>query len=235
MKFTKNKYLKFLVELLVIFIGITLSFWVENFRQSNEDKKTETKYYEGFLSDLQKDKASLVELKAFYELEKKSAFTILKYYQGVPLNVDSFYYAFMGVTFARHFTPNTNTFDEVISSSNMKLLSDQSIKSEILDLRTMYSQIKAQEDHMQHDLNEYLFNNATTTIDYAEVLELFDTDRNANDQLKKDIKKLLEITQFKNFCVIIAFNAGGLASNSYGPTITKCDSLIKRIETKLNE
>jgi hypothetical protein len=170
-------------------------------------------------------------LKRIYGHEKKSALTILKYYEGEPLNVDTFFRAITGVMFAQHFIPNTNTFEEVISSSNMKLISDQTIKNEILDLRSLYSTIKAQEDHIQHDLTEYLYTNVSTTVDYAPMLK---PDRANNDRVKKDIKKLMEIIQFKNFCVIMAANTGNLAVNSYEPAILKCDSLLKRIDAKLN-
>ena len=77
-----------------------------------------------------------------------------------------------------------------------------------------------------------MFNNLTTTLDYEQLLK---SDRADNERVKKDIKKLMEIIQFKNFCIIIKYNTNDLLLNSYAPAIVKCDSLIKRIETKLKD
>jgi hypothetical protein len=229
MKLSGRKFSGFLVELIIIFTGITLSFWVENYRQSKKDEETENQYLAGFLSDIKRDKIHLNELKSIRNSQRKASLSLLEYYKGKPLKIDSFYFSLLNIQFSHHFLPHTNTFDELISSSNIKLISDQSIKDGILDLRSLYSAIKLQEDHVQHDLSEYLYNNITTTIDYDNFFGV------SNKQMsEREIKKLMNVLQFKNFCSILTYNSTELLFK-YDQAIMKGDSLIQEIETNLEK
>ena len=75
-----KKYWKYILELIIIFLGITLSFWVENYREDLEEIKIERKYLEGLIIDLKRDKESLISWKEIRLRQQKSGFRLLKFH-----------------------------------------------------------------------------------------------------------------------------------------------------------
>lgn len=157
MAFINFKYSKFLIELVVIFIGITLSFWVENFRESREDNHIEIKYLKGFLTDIQLNKVELTNIRQIRQAQISSSAAMLEYFAGKNIDVDTFYHHYYTVLPPFSFIPNTNTIEEVINSSHLRLISNDLIKNNLLGLRTNYDQIKAQESNIAHLQFAYLY------------------------------------------------------------------------------
>ena len=131
-----KKYGKYILELIIIFLGITLSFWVENYREDLEEIKIERKYLEGLIIDLERDKESLISWKEIRQRQQNSGFRILKFYEGEQLNVDTFYYNYYTILPFYDFIPNTNTYDEIINSGHLRLIRNQDIKNDLFDLKT---------------------------------------------------------------------------------------------------
>src|SRR5882757_306662 len=55
---------KYLFDLVVLFVGITAAFYVENFRQDLSDKEDLNKYLQGLMDDLRSDSVIYVTAKA---------------------------------------------------------------------------------------------------------------------------------------------------------------------------
>jgi hypothetical protein len=157
MAFMEFKYSKFLIEMIVIFIGITLSFWVENYRQHREDNDIEIKYLKGFLADIQLNKDEITTMKDLRNAQINSSAAMLEYFAGKKIDVDSFYHHYYTILPPLSFIPNTNTMEEVINSSHLRLISNDKIKTNLLGLRTNYDQIKTQEANLAHVQFAYLY------------------------------------------------------------------------------
>ena len=230
-----NNVSKYIFELAVIFIGITLSFWVENFRESRQEREIEGKYLRGFQADFKHDKEELIKLKGQRQTQKKSAYEILKFFNGDKLVIDSFYTHYYAVLPYYRFVPNTNTLEEVINSSHLRILSDDSIKANILEIRAMYERIKTLEDHIYHDQVTYMYDNGFGTIDLSGYILLLNKESLVADPVHiKAAEKLLRDQQQKNAYFLMAINIDELFA-IYDPAIKKCDLIIKQIKEKLKD
>lgn len=133
---------KYLIELIVIFVGITLSFWAENVRQDMEDKKLEKKYLQGLLFDLKKDLTEVERYRTIRLGQIRGAQSNLRAFRGDPIEKDSFLINFVVTSMEHHFLPHVNTYKEILNSGHLRLLTDDSLKAELLALMSLYDQLK---------------------------------------------------------------------------------------------
>jgi hypothetical protein len=113
MAFKKIKnYKTFILEMLAIFIGISASFWLANYRTSLEEAELSEKYLQGFIRDLEEDLVQLDTLIDVRERQSKSAKVLLNIIEINTLDVDTFYNNYYFLFPFWKFIPNTNTMEQ---------------------------------------------------------------------------------------------------------------------------
>ena len=208
---TAQKYRPFFLEMLAIFVGITASFWVADYATKLEEKNLTKKYLAGFIRDLEKDTTALNELIEIRNKQSKSVLTILKLIESKTLDVDSFYNSYYFIFPFYRFIPNINTLEEVLNSSHLRLIPDESLKNSILELRASYSTIKLNEEHIYHDRMAYLYNEITMAN--IELSGLFVAEENGSFSsgkdaavYKQDAEYFLQDRYFKSFLNLLELN-----------------------------
>ena len=112
------------------------------------------------------------------------------------------------------YTYINNTYQELVNSGNFAIISNDSIKTLLLNLEAAYQNIQFVEDHMYSDFKEniYHFYFGHTDINTHLKNYLFQiTDGQAGENLKlsrTDIDVILENQRFKNGFVLSIFNNG---------------------------
>lgn len=140
-----SKYLKYAIgEILLVMIGILLALQVNNWNEARKLRQIERSYLERLVVDL-KENEVLWERR--YEREKQrleGAWELLEF--SFSENQDTL------VKVLRNFQPVANfedliinqvTFNEMVSSGNLDLISNDSIKLKLLDLEKRYLTIKS--------------------------------------------------------------------------------------------
>ncbi len=135
-----QKWPEYLLEILVIILGILLALYVEEW---NEDRKDDEKGREYLLlleEDLKSDTTDLGESIRYYEQRMErlgSLVRILRNESPMPMKtIDSL---FWNLYITINFVASTETFQSMISSGDWELITNQSIKTSYYKLNKQYN------------------------------------------------------------------------------------------------
>jgi hypothetical protein len=127
-----NKYTKYIFEFIVIFVGITASFLVDEWRTTINTRQKKTEYTREFLSDVAMFQKKLDSIKSSLLIERRFISHVLENtYTADSLAVYS--------TFPHYFKPkgslNSATFQSIVSSGDLELIENKQIfvKLDIVD------------------------------------------------------------------------------------------------------
>jgi hypothetical protein len=146
-----------LAELVVVFVGVALAFAVDNLRESRNERAVGDQYRSGFRQDLMADLAMLRGQQEARRAQLRNALTTLEFFEGRPIEPQSFFGAYWSVLYELRTAPNRNTMDEVLSSGGLRLIRDARIRTGLLSLYVTYARIARLEEHMARDFDSYLY------------------------------------------------------------------------------
>lgn len=154
----------YLVELVVIFVGVALAFAVENLREDLNERAVGDRYLNDFRQDLQADAQMLQAQIETRRTQLKNALTVLEFYEGRAVEPQLFFEAFYPAMLSFSARPNRNTLTEVLNSGSLRLIRDDRIRTGLLDLYATYDDIAATEAHMARDFDVYLYDPTFSSI-----------------------------------------------------------------------
>lgn len=154
-----SKYLLYAVgEILLVVIGILIALQINNWNELRKERMQETKFLSGLKADLQVDLESLDEMKTLRTTKVVCSNMLLHPQQMVTRQqlrrVDSLIWSVLGWV---RFVPRTNTFDELINSGNLNIISNDSIKSMLLNLKEDHQTDEIYTEHMRREFDNYLY------------------------------------------------------------------------------
>jgi len=155
---------RYLIELVVVFVGVALAFAVENLREDLSNRSVEAQYLRGFRQDLLADAEMLRAEREARQAQMDNALAVLEFFEARAADPQSFFERYYSVLWALHVAPNRNTMDEVLNSGSLRLIRDARVRTGLLDLYASYARIAFFEDHMARDFDEYLYNTTFTSI-----------------------------------------------------------------------
>lgn len=188
----ENKVSKYLLyamgEIILVVIGILIALQINN---SNEENKTRTKelhYLQNLKTDLLLNIANINCFIKTRETQVKSASRILEYYEGKPLeDLNDFNNNSLNVYIWKKFYQNNNTFLELTNSGNLALISNDSIKNNLLNLEALYKELKGEEEHFRFDSEMLLYEPSFRILDLNPVTQKYIYD-SSNGQSGKNIE-----------------------------------------------
>ena len=135
-----GKYLIYAVgEILLVVIGIIIAVSLGEWRQQVKDRNEVLTYYNNLDADLQQDKAQLFELIKIYEKSTLGLVAEIDKLQLDSYNQDSLYKGFSNwnvYASSSKFKPQIAIYTEIVSNGKLKLINDNSLKSQLLKLYT---------------------------------------------------------------------------------------------------
>ena len=191
-----TKYFKYAIgEIILVVIGILIALSINNWNEGRKERIKEINYLENLKIDL------LNEIKnsehfATNHFEKANSCAILlnseapNTIKDVQVYTDRFEMVFMWFSFV----PNNNTFKELLSSGNLSLIKNDSIKNGLLELDKFYANISTSEDHMRREYEEFLYDINVKNISSLSFFDMSKATYGLPDRLKaKDIPEPLHI------------------------------------------
>jgi len=145
-------------EILLVVIGILLALQINNQNDLRKDRIKEVQYLANIRTDLE---INLLEMDRFMEYRTESiasANRVLEHFEGKPItdysafNADGVHIYEWG-----RFWQNNNTFQELVNSGNLALISNEAIKTALLDIELLYKIMKSEEDHYRFDTETALY------------------------------------------------------------------------------
>jgi len=240
---TENKFGKYILyavgEIFLVVVGILIALQINNANEANKTRDRELGYLRGIKADLS---LNILELQNFMESREnhiKSANIMLDYYENTPVS-DLDHFNFHAISILLWFPSdyNSNTFQELINSGNLAIISNDSIKNDLLNMEIGYKKIRFVENHLQHDFEGLIYG------PYFSIADLNPSMKNYFQQIgnnkkgskinisKEKVQALLESQKFKNGCALSIFNNNSLIQK-YSDMISTTNQLITRINREM--
>lgn len=157
----RKKWTHYLWEFLMLFLAVTLGFFVENQREHMVEHRREVQFIKSYISDLRKDIVLLDSVTKKRE-ERKIQIDSLTYILRLP---DPDLYGGQLYYYARYlprpyiYIPNDATIQQLKSSGNLRLIQSQEIKDSMLAYDQQFrfmETIRIREDQLIQRIFNYL-------------------------------------------------------------------------------
>lgn len=158
-KRTKIKWTYYFIELLVVFIGVTAGFLLNNWREETSELKLEKKYLESFYNDVLTDAEDLDSLIFRSQKKADTMIGILRKSAlvGESLNEELAKELVRELMFIEWFTPVNDTYDDIINSGNLNLISNYQLKEKISSYYSFLNQVANVEQYYNKHMDNYGF------------------------------------------------------------------------------
>lgn len=156
MKKIKKKHIyKYLIEILIIVIGVLIAFYLTNWGNEIEKRKTEKEIISQIYFEL---KDNLIDLKNDFALHKnslKSQIQIQKFIDNPNINSDSLMMDFYWTTKDEYIFPNRSAFDN-LKSKGMGIIKNDSLRDLITLVYNNYFPRITKGNNIHPDINEFV-------------------------------------------------------------------------------
>jgi Family of unknown function (DUF6090) len=241
-------YLRYAIgEILLVVIGILIALQVNNWNENRKERLIEIKYLKNLKHDLQSDSTDLVYYKNIRVGQANAARELIELAKTKNVSdvfkLDSLYTT---VALWWEFVPNNNTFEELRSSGNLKLLRNDSIKNLLLDLNKENEDLVSSRNHMRREYENYLYDQKNKQVNF---LDVNDPERIKNiidwyypnkesvkkntEKIKEQYRLLFNDTLFINGLALTAGNLLWLIKDDYNKMQEIVNKLIKLIDQDL--
>lgn len=152
-------YLKYAIgEIVLVVIGILIALQINNNNDLRKSREKELHYLQNIKTDLI---MNMLELDKYIEIRTEcieSASKIIDHFEGKPIEDYSAFNADgMKIYTWQKFYQNNNTFQELVNSGNLSLISNDSIKNILLNIESLYKKMKSEEDHFRFDTEKLIY------------------------------------------------------------------------------
>lgn len=234
-------------EILLVVVGILIALQVNNWNEDRKERLVEIKYLKNLKHDLQNDSTDLVYYKNIRVGQANAARELIKLAKEKNVTdvfkLDSLYTT---VALWWEFIPNNNTFEELRSSGNLKLLRNDSIKNLLLDLNKENEDLVSGRNHMRREYENYLYDQKNNQVSFLDVndpeqiknsIDWFfpkkeSVKKNA-EKLKEQYRLLFNNTSFINGLALTAGNILWLIDEDYNKMQEIVNKLILLIDEDL--
>lgn len=127
----KDALQKYLSELIVIFLGISISFWFDEWRDNQKDRETEQKVLQNLKENLVQDTFVLGQTARGVDIMIKGAEKLILFQQDKDIADSVNFYIDMAASYTGILT-NQTAYEEMKQTGNTRLLQDDTIKKIIL-------------------------------------------------------------------------------------------------------
>ena len=167
-------YLRYAIgEIVLVMIGILLALQVNNWNEARKERLNEIKYLKNLKLDLKTDLVNLDSMIIERNNKVSSAKTLLTLQPPTTIEqlkeFDTLLWNVYGWT---SFTPRTNTLDELISSGNLNIIKNDSIKFYLLSTKDINESIVIYREHMRREYDNYLYDRTQPILDLRPFLDI---------------------------------------------------------------
>ncbi|NNE02370.1 MAG: hypothetical protein HKN52_04325 [Eudoraea sp.] len=154
-----GKYVKYAIgEIVLVVIGILIALQINNLNEARKTRDKEIAYLNGIKNDLQLNILEVEDFISRRNAQIEAGNRIVAYYNGTPVaSWNAFNKDIISIYAWERFFQVDNTFQELINSGNLAIISNDSIKNGLLNLDVFYKKLKYNEDHFRYDAEVTLY------------------------------------------------------------------------------
>ena len=222
---SENKFSKYLLyavgEIILVVIGILIALQINNANENRKTRAAETSYLERLMVDLKDNKTLWQETidRKQKQLEAAHVFLNLRFSKNQDTVMRTLPYttalgAWEGINI------NQVTFNEMVSSGTLNIISNDSIKIKLLSLDKLYKAILNRQELLQEEYSTLLLTPVMNILNTSNLIPLDpvqgkiikrrfsgEETRQYANQFKKEMITLVNDKAFMNGVIGITFNA----------------------------
>jgi len=122
-----------LIELVVVFIGITLAFMLNNWREHAKDREIEGQYLRSFHEEISYSKAKLDTILNRNKAKINYLNNTIELLEGDALPSDSILAVLAQMAQISFFIPKTNTYESIKNSGNFNIIENYEVRTKIIE------------------------------------------------------------------------------------------------------
>jgi hypothetical protein len=148
------KWKRLCLELIVVFLGVTSGFLLNNWRIQKQDKQTEQKYISRFLQDINYNIAELesaIKSDSIWITQTNPLLLSLKH---GSIKADSAKVAIEQIINISKIEVHSGTYEDIINSGNLNIISDFNLKTLIVDYNIVLQKTVSFEDFIYKYFND---------------------------------------------------------------------------------
>lgn len=236
-----SKYLLYAIgEIILVVIGILIALQINNSNESRKLRYQELHYLENLKTDLKLNIAELNEYIAVRNSRIESANKVLEHFEGKPLtDLNDFAFHTTNIYIWQKFSQHDNTFQELVNSGNLALISNDSIKNGLLNLQALYKKLKNEEAHFRYDAEVLLYEPSYGVLDLNPIVKNY-TYQVTNGQVgenvilpKANYEAMLKDIKQKNGFVMAVYEFT-VMNSQFNEMKEMCNSIIELIDGELD-
>lgn len=168
----KANWINHVLELIVVFIGISSAFMLNNWREESGNRKLESQYLKNFLDDLAFDNNKLDTILTLNRAKIDKFTRMIEKLKHASMPADSSLLLVNDMAQIAIFIPKTITYESVKNSGNFNIIRDYDLKSKIIAYYTSLESKQLTEEYYKMYINDYIIPFLFENIDliHSEVL-----------------------------------------------------------------
>ena len=138
-----QKWAEYLLEVLVITVGILGAFALNNWNEIRKESRLEQEYYCALLADVTYDEMRLTQQRELTEKRLEASNTMMALLQTAQPQTDEVIIALLNVSGGSNFSyaPTTTAFEDIKSSGKLNLISNSKLRSKLVNFYEVYYSI----------------------------------------------------------------------------------------------
>lgn len=235
----KNKTGKYLLyaigEIVLVVIGILIALQINNSNNKSINTEREIKYLTNIKLDINKDIKSLDYNIDFRQKKSVAIVKLLSQINGEPIqDLTETARNVINTLNQDKFQPSNVTYNDLVSSGNMQLISNDSIKAYLFDLSLLYQSNAYYNEHETAEYEENISKSIYKLTDIESMKPVYLGLKTAEQVgiSEKDFEALFASKAYKNGCVILNWTSETFIEN-FITIKTKSLRLMELIDLEL--
>jgi hypothetical protein len=232
-----SKYLLYAIgEIILVVIGILIAVQINNSNIKRIDKISEIKYLNNIKLDLEKDLENLNYNLDFRHKKLVGTKKLIEQINGLQIeDLTELTFNVLNTLYAERFRPSNVTYNDLVSSGNLNLISNDSIKLLLFDLALLYQDNTFFIEHETSEYEEYISKPIYKFTDIDRMKPVFLGNKTAEEVniIEDDFKELFQSKEYKNGCVVSNWTTEGFIE-LFQTIKSKSKQIIDLIDNELN-
>jgi len=142
------------LQLFVVFLGVSAGFLLNNWRISQQEQKLEEKYISAFLQDVAYNQSQLRKVIKDDSIWLSRVRPVIISLQKKSITIDSALGVMPLITQISRLELRTGTYEEITNSGNFNIINDFKLKGQIVDFHLEVREIKFVDDYFYKFFND---------------------------------------------------------------------------------
>lgn len=144
------------LELLVVFLGVSSGFLLNNWRERQMEQELEQKYIAGFIEDVNNNIDQLEGLTASDSVWLKQAKINVTAINDNSLTLDSAEAMVKKIVAINRMEPHEGTYEDMTNSGNLSIIKNFELKSKIVDYQIALKEVRFVDDYFYKYFNDFV-------------------------------------------------------------------------------